>query len=153
MAVSLRQSRPLCATSGNWATGCVVFRSDVEKPVKRSVAVLIRKGTQILSTRRSDADDELPGVWGLPAGSYRGDETLQELVERIGAQKLGIRLNPVRLVAEGRQERPAYVLQMELWEASMSGIPVHPAFRWAPLNSLAPGRAQGSLCCELALKN
>jgi hypothetical protein len=33
------------------------------KPVKRSVAGLIRNGDFIFSTRRPDHDDELPGVW------------------------------------------------------------------------------------------
>jgi ADP-ribose pyrophosphatase YjhB (NUDIX family) len=125
----------------------------VEKPVKRSVAVLIRNGSRILSTRRSDSDDELPGVWGLPAGSFRGDETVQDLIQRIGLQKLGVRIQPVRKLTEGDQERPAYILHMELWEASIEGVPSHPAFRWAEFNSLESGRDQGSLCCELALRN
>jgi ADP-ribose pyrophosphatase YjhB (NUDIX family) len=125
----------------------------VEKPVKHSVAVLIRNGNLILSTRRPDSDDELPGVWGLPAGSFRSGETLKDLIERIGTQKLGFLLEPVRLLAEGSQERPTYILQMELWEAAIAGTPTHPAFRWADLKSLEPGRAQGSLCCELALND
>jgi len=138
--------------SGNWAIGCALFRSDVEKPVKRSVAVFIRNGSQILSTRRPDSDDELPGVWGLPAGSFRGDETLPDLIRRIGMQKLGVRLDPVRKLTEGTQARSAYILHMELWEASMVGVPSHPEFRWASADTLVPGCAVGSLCCELALR-
>jgi len=136
---------------GSWVTGYAPFPNDMEKPVKRSVAVLIRNGDEVLSTRRSDSDDELPGIWGLPAGSYRANETLQDLVQRIGEQKLGVRVTPIQKLALGRQERPAYILEMELWEVQMSGIPNHPAFRWAALNSLEAGRAVGSLCCELAL--
>jgi ADP-ribose pyrophosphatase YjhB (NUDIX family) len=122
------------------------------KPVKRSVAVLIHKEDRILSTRRPDHDDELPGVWGLPAGSFREFETLADLVYRIGIEKLGVTLTPIRKLTEGTQERAAYLLQMELWEAKMDGTPTHPAFQWAPFEILQSGVARGSLCCELALK-
>jgi len=123
----------------------------VSKPAKRSVAVLIRKGDLILTVRRADNDDELPGVWGLPAGSFSGSESLEELIARIGKRKLGVALMPIRKLAEGTQERPAYRLQMELWEVSMEGTPNHPAYQWARTEVLKPGMTQGSLCCELAL--
>jgi len=121
------------------------------KPAKRSVAVLIRSGDRILSTRRSDNDAELPGVWGLPAGSFQPAETLDALITRIGRQKLGVALTPVRKLAEGSQDRPSYQLQMELWEVTMAGTPSHPEFQWAPMEILKQGTTQGSLCCELAL--
>jgi ADP-ribose pyrophosphatase YjhB (NUDIX family) len=120
--------------------------------VKRSVAVLIRNGATFLSTRRADDDDELPGVWGLPAGSYRGSESLEDLVTRIGREKLGVCLIPVRQLGAGRQVRERYILGMELWEAEMSGEPRHPAWQWAAAEILEPGNSQGSLCCRLALE-
>jgi 8-oxo-dGTP diphosphatase len=123
----------------------------VSKPAKRSVAVLIRKGDLILTVRRADNDDELPGVWGLPAGSFSGSESLEELIARIGKRKLGVALMPIRKLAEGTQERPAYRLQMELWEVSMEGTPGNTEFQWSSQEVLQPGKAQGSLCCELAL--
>lgn len=123
----------------------------MSKPEKRSVAVLIRKGDLILTVRRADNDDELPGVWGLPAGSFSGSESLEDLIERVGQRKLGVALMPIRKLAEGTQERTAYRLQMELWEVSMEGTPNHPAYRWARTEVLKPGMARGSLCCELAL--
>jgi len=122
------------------------------KPVKRSIAVLIRNGDRILSTRRPDHDDELPGVWGLPAGTFRESETLYDLIARIGLDKLGVTLTPIRKICEGTQERDGYRLEMELWEAAMEGTPSHPAFQWAAFEILEPGVSQGSLCCELALK-
>jgi len=125
----------------------------VARPVKRSIAVLIRKDGLILSVRRADNDDELPGVWGLPAGSFRESETLADLIARIGQQKLGVALTPIRKIAEGTQDRPAYRLQMELWEVSMLGIPSHTAFQWAPIGVLKQGMIQGSLCCELAVRS
>jgi hypothetical protein len=120
------------------------------KPVKRSVAVLIRKDDLILTVRRADNDDELPGVWGLPAGSFRSSESLEDLIARIGQQKLGVSLIPIRKLAEGTQDRPAYRLQMELWEVGMEGAPDR-AFKWSSGEELRPGMAQGSLCCELAV--
>lgn len=120
-------------------------------PVKRSVAILVRQGEAFLSTCRADDDDELPGVWGLPAGSYRGAESLDELILRIGRDKLGVSLRPLRKLASGRQSRERYILEMELWEAEMSGVPQHPEWRWATAPVLEPGAAQGSFCCRLAL--
>ena len=36
---------------------------------------MIFKDDQVLAIRRPDDDDELPGVWGLPAGTYRSEES------------------------------------------------------------------------------
>jgi hypothetical protein len=120
-------------------------------PVKRSLAVLVRRDGAILTVRRPAADDELPGIWGLPAGSFRGDESPADLIHRIGKDKLGVRLEPIRKLAEGTQTRPAYRLEMELWEASMAGTPWHPEWKWAPLEVLRDGQTKGSLCCRLAM--
>ncbi len=122
-------------------------------PVKHSVAVVIRNGDKVLSTRRVDNDDELPGIWGLPAGTLRSEETIEDLIVRIGRDKLRVELTPLRRLESGRQMRPQYLLEMELWEASMKGTPNHPEWRWASVDSLQAGTAAGSLCCELALQN
>jgi ADP-ribose pyrophosphatase YjhB (NUDIX family) len=141
---------------GSSVTGCERFRVEdataMSLPVKRSVAVLIRNGDNFLSTRRADDDDELPGVWGLPAGSYRELETLEDLITRIGRDKLGVTLIPIRRLGRGRQERERYVLEMELWEVGMSGVPRHAEWRWVTVESLEDGKSQGSLCCRLAIE-
>ena len=49
-------------------------------------------------------------------------------------------------------DRPAYRLEMELWEAAMTGKPTYPEWQWANPDVLRAGQAQGSLCCDLALK-
>jgi 8-oxo-dGTP diphosphatase len=136
--------------SGSWETGCGRFRSDVSKPVKHSIAVVVRKDDLILTIRRADNDDEFPGVRGVPAGSFRNSESVEDLIARIGQQKLGVVLTPLRKLAEGVQDRAAYRLEMELWEASMEGTPDR-EFKWSAAEALRPGMAQGSLCCELAL--
>jgi ADP-ribose pyrophosphatase YjhB (NUDIX family) len=122
-------------------------------PVKRSVAVVVRKGDEILTLRRPDNDDELPGVWGLPAASYRPGETLEEIVARIGSDKLGVKLTATRKLAAGSQVRKKYCLEMELWEVHASEAPVRSQWKWSAVGVLAVGREKGSLCCELALES
>jgi len=120
--------------------------------VKHSIAVLIRNGNRILAIRRPDNDDELPGIWGLPAGTFRASETLEDLVRRIGLEKLGVDLKPVRKLAEGSQDRKLYRLEMELWETEMRGLPQRSQWQWTELSTLEDGRDRGSLCCDLALR-
>ena len=121
--------------------------------VKRSVAVAIFNQGRILAIRRPETDDELPGIWGLPAGTTRGAENVEEVIKRIGRDKLGVHLNPVRKISSGAQDRPKYRLEMELWEASMEGTPTHPEWQWASIDVLKPGAAAGSLCCQLASRS
>jgi 8-oxo-dGTP diphosphatase len=123
----------------------------VNLPVKHSVAVLVRNGDRILAIRRPDDDDELPGIWGLPAGSFRSGETLENLIRRIGRDKLGVSLMAKRKLAGGVQDRERYRLEMELWEAEMEGTPAGSQWHWSALETLQPGSEQGSLCCRLAL--
>jgi 8-oxo-dGTP diphosphatase len=121
-------------------------------PAKHSVAVMVFRGDEVLAIRRPEQDDELPGIWGLPAGTLRGADTVEDVILRIGRDKLGVELTPVRRLARGTQDRPKYRLEMELWEARMEGIPTYPEWQWGPLEMLRPGMASGSLCCELAIK-
>jgi 8-oxo-dGTP diphosphatase len=172
IAVSSRSSRKLCrvATSHRlrptpsavvagvprsvaiWRLAATIPELIMSKPIKHSVAVLIRNGKRILTLRRPDDDDELPGIWGLPAGSLRSSETLGDLVTRIGDEKLGVPLSPVRKISEGVQDRPAYRLEMELWEAEMEGEPTVTDWKWDSIDALQAGKEAGSLCCTLALK-
>jgi hypothetical protein len=121
-------------------------------PIKHSAAVMIFNGDQVLAIRRPDDDDELPGIWGLPAGTCRGAETVEQVIGRIGREKLGVVLEPIRKITFGTQDRPAYRLEMELWEASMQGTPTYREWKWSSGDVLAPGADRGSLCCELALR-
>ena len=124
-------------------------------PVKHSIAVAIFSGEQVLSVRRPNDDDELPGIWGLPAGTLRAGETTEDLIKRIGREKLGVELAPIRQINTGKQMRAQYLLDMELWEAVMKdpASPLHPQWRWASIESLRAGAEAGSLCCELGMKS
>jgi hypothetical protein len=122
-------------------------------PLKHSIAVMVVRGDEILAIRRPEDDDELPGVWGLPAGTIRGPETTADLIQRIGRDKLGVRLTPLRKLASGVADRPKYRLEMDLWEVSMEGTPTYPEWRWASADLLRPGMDSGSLCCRLVIEN
>jgi 8-oxo-dGTP diphosphatase len=113
--------------------------------------VLIRNGPSVLAIRRPDDDDERPGIWGLPAGSFRGTETLEDLIRRIGRDKLGVALSPKQKLTSGAQDRERYRLEMELWEADMNGIPNAIPWQWTTLETFREGSQRGSLCCSLAL--
>ena len=79
------------------------------------------------------------------------------MIRRVGREKLGVTLTPVRRLASGAQDRPAYRLEMDLWEAEMEGEPetkgVYPEWRWAAVDLLSAGAAAGSLCCALAIQS
>src|SRR5690242_18490320 len=100
--IFLRSRPPLLR--GSWPRTRYVMPS----PVKHSIAVAIFSGDKILSVRRPDHDDELPGVWGLPAGTLRAGESTNDLIQRIGRDKLGVKLAPVRQIISGKQMRPKY---------------------------------------------
>src|SRR5438067_13222420 len=102
-------------------------------PVKRSIAVMIFQGDKVLSVRRPDDDNELPGIWGLPAGTLRPSETVEDLITRIGRDKLGVKLTAVRKVTSGRQMRSLYLLEMDMWYASMTGRLRHENWRCAKI--------------------
>jgi ADP-ribose pyrophosphatase YjhB (NUDIX family) len=124
----------------------------MSKRTKHSIAIWISKGKHVLATRRPDDDDELPGIWGLPAGTCRDGETVEEVIIRVGREKLGVTLAPQKQLASGTQDRPRYLLYMELWQASMTGTPTCPQWQWADVELFREGAAAGSLCCELAIK-
>ena len=120
--------------------------------MKHSVAVVVRRDGQFLMLRRPDDDDELPGIWGLPAGSLGTGETPGDLVRRVGIHKLGVDLEAGQVLASGRQDRGSYILEMDLIEARMTDSPTRGEWKWADPDVLEPGRRSGSLCCGLALE-
>ena len=75
------------------------------KPVKRSVAVVVRRsqdpadggtladGEFLIVRRPDDPGDPLAGVWGLPAVTLRDGEDERAAVVRAGRVKLGVELD------------------------------------------------------------
>ncbi|MSQ40699.1 MAG: NUDIX hydrolase [Dehalococcoidia bacterium] len=134
-----------------------------------AVALLIhhpREPGQILVVKRPEgSEEELPGIWGLPAATCRANERPKKAARRAARQKLGVSLRTLRPVAEGVHQRPQGPLAMTLFEAvpvedtptlpiashQVDGFTYYTEWRWAPLSILEEGAAQGSLCCALAL--
>ncbi len=139
---------------------------------KRAIALVITrppdtgadgKGVEWLLVRRPPNDEELPGVWGLPAGSLRSGEDEADLIARIGRDKLGVTTRQGSLLIEGSVARPRYRLAMKLYGARIvSGVPAVPqsapgvtqyaSWAWRPPTDLSDGAASGSLCCALGLR-
>ena len=133
--------------------------------VRIAIAVVVRRdGGLVLAVRRPDEPgEELPGVWGLPATTLRDGEAAEAAIARLGREKLGVALVPLRSLAEGDQRREGYVLRMTLYEASMDGEPrlpartdsaagtLYDALDWLPAESFRVAAEAGSLCCALFL--
>jgi 8-oxo-dGTP diphosphatase len=116
--------------------------------------VVIESAEGLLLVRRPDDDEDLPGVWGLPAVSLEAGESEEEAVRRAGRDKLGIELEPVERV--GREET------MTDWEARiLSGNPAVPQpgphtqyteLHFGEPSELVPAAREGSLCCRVLLR-
>ena len=127
---------------------------------KRSVAVAIHKGSDVLIVQRPADDEELPNMWGLPAASLRDGESWHDAVRRAGREKLGVELRVGDELNHGRLSRGRYELEMKLFGAEIvAGEPVAPqsdasvtqyqGWKWGGVNELQPGAEAGSLCCRL----
>jgi ADP-ribose pyrophosphatase YjhB (NUDIX family) len=138
--------------------------SEVQSSRRAVAAVVRRSDGRVLAVRRPDEPgEELPGLWGLPAATLAEGESPEDGVRRLGREKLGTPLTPLRALAQGEQARAGYTLRMTLYEASLAGEPrlpdrasgasgtLYEALDWLPEASFREAADQGSLCCELFL--
>jgi 8-oxo-dGTP diphosphatase len=133
------------------------------KPLKQSISLVIEGPDGLLLVRRPEDDDELPGLWGLPATSLEEGETEEEAVRRAGRAKLGVEVRPLHPIGEATDERPFYRIRMRDWEAQLvSGRPAVPQpgpgtqydeLRWGDAAELAPAARAGSVCCRVLLRS
>jgi ADP-ribose pyrophosphatase YjhB (NUDIX family) len=131
------------------------------KPLKQSVALVIEGPAGLLLVRRPEGDEDLPGLWGLPAASLEQGESEEEAVRRAGRAKLGVAVRPIRVLGEAVGERPGYRIRMRDWEAEiLSGSPAVPQpgagtqydeLRWGDAAELVPAARAGSLCSRVLL--
>jgi 8-oxo-dGTP diphosphatase len=139
----------------------------VVKPVKRSVAVVVRRpdGTFLVVRRPDDPCDPLAGLWGLPAVTLLGGEDEPAAVARAGRVKLGVELAVGARIGEKTADRGGYLLVLADYRATIvSGLPVVPQadasmtqytgarFTGDP-GVLAEAAARGSLCAQLFLED
>lgn len=114
--------------------------------------------------RRPLDDDSLPGAWGLPAVTLRPGELPESAVRRIGAEKLGVEIEPTRFLGVEYADRGAYRLVLmdiearvrtghpDVGAASGAGTRYIEA-RWtADVETLRPAARDGSLCCAILLQ-
>lgn len=140
--------------------------SQANRPVKRSVAFAIFRGDergQVLTVQRPSDDEELPGAWGLPAGSLLPGEDWGDALRRAGLDKLGVQLEVGEELNRGSLERASYTLEMRLLEAHIvageprvpqpvAGVTQYQSWRWGSAEDLAPAAARGSLCSRLFIE-
>jgi 8-oxo-dGTP diphosphatase len=132
------------------------------KPLKRSVSLVIEGPAGVLLVRRPDDDESLPGLWGLPAGSLREGESEHDALLRVGREKLGVEVEPVRQVGQEEADRPGYRIAMSDWAARVvAGEPVVPQggegtqyvdWRWGDAEELVPAARAGSVCARVLLR-
>jgi ADP-ribose pyrophosphatase YjhB (NUDIX family) len=117
---------------------------------------------RIIAVKRPEKD-EIPNVWGLPAGTTREGETPEQAVVRSGKEKLGVKLEVKGMLNEGEIERSSYILHMKLHEAEIregepkvpqaSGGTQYVGWKWAEPGELREAASKGSLCSRLFLEN
>jgi 8-oxo-dGTP pyrophosphatase MutT (NUDIX family) len=138
----------------------------MKKAIKYAVAFVIynQDRTKFLIVQRPADDEDLPNVWGLPAGSIKGDETFEECLIRSGREKLGVELRPARFIGKGEMEREKYILHLELFEAEIvkgvpkvpqpvKGITQYQKWRWGKSLDLKEAVEKGSLCSKIYLES
>lgn len=133
------------------------------KPLKRSVSLVIEGPAGVLLVRRPDDDDSLPGLWGLPAASLRADELEKDALLRVGRDKLGVTIEPLREIGAEEAERAGYRIEMRDWAARIvDGEPEVPQpgegtqyveWRWGAPAELAPAARAGSVCARVLLRS
>lgn len=136
------------------------------KLTKHSVAFIIYNPgrSKFIIVRRPANDDNLPNVWGLPAGSLGEKETFEDAVVRSAKDKLGLEVRIVKFVSEGEIERDQYILHMKEFEVeivngvpsvpqAISGITQYSEWKWGVADDLIEAAQRGSLCSRLYLES
>jgi ADP-ribose pyrophosphatase YjhB (NUDIX family) len=135
-----------------------------ERRVKQSVSLAIHDDSgHVLLVQRPADDEDLPLAWGLPAASLTDGEAWEAAVRRAGRDKLGVDVEPGRVLGAGALERRTYRLEMRLFQARLQpgaepavpqpveGVTQYAAWRWGEARELAPAAEAGSLCSRLYL--
>jgi 8-oxo-dGTP pyrophosphatase MutT (NUDIX family) len=133
------------------------------KLAKHSISLVIEGGGgPVLLVLRPDDDESLPGLWGLPALTLAPGEDEDAAVRRCGREKLGVEVEPGRLIGEAETDRKSYSLRMRDRAARIvAGSVAVPQphrgtqyvdWRWGEAADLRPAARAGSLCCQVLLR-
>lgn len=137
------------------------------KPFKEAVSlVIIDKDNNFLAVKRPDnPNDDIAGVWGLPAVVLQEGESHEEAAKRIGRQKLGIEIEVGDKIGDSTHDRKTYVLHLTDYKAKiLQGIPKAPQndnsvtqyTECKFLNDpqlLIPAARKGSQCTQIFLES
>ena len=123
-------------------------------PPKRSVSLVIEGPDGLLLVRRPDDDDDLPGVWGLPAASATAGESLEDAVRRAGREKLGVDVRPLEPVGRDgfMTDFRAEIVTGEPQVQPGGTNTQYAELRWGELDDLVPAARAGSLCSRVLLR-
>jgi 8-oxo-dGTP diphosphatase len=118
------------------------------------VSLVIEGPEGLLLVKRPDDDEDLPGVWGLPAATLAQGESEQDAVRRAGRDKLGVEVRPLEAIGTDGF--------MTDWAAELvSGQPAVPQpgqhtqyaeLRWGEPSELLPAARRDSLCSRVLLR-
>lgn len=96
----------------------------ISKPIKTAVAVFLKNpnnDSQFLIVKRPPDDDSLPNVYGLPAGSIKSGELPEQVVIRVGIEKLNTTIKPTKFIGSKYIDRGSYILILMDIEAELIG--------------------------------
>tara|TARA_Y100000310_G_C20265397_1_gene615559 strand:- start:110 stop:529 length:420 start_codon:yes stop_codon:yes gene_type:complete len=137
----------------------------MEKPVKDAIAYVIynEDRSKFLVVQRPSDGDDLPNVWGLPAGSLKEDESFEDAVLRSGYEKLGVELKIVKEIGEDKIERERITLHMKEYEVEVvkgqpnvhqktDGVTIYQDQKLGSKEDLKYAASKGSLCCKIYLE-
>jgi len=137
----------------------------LSKPVKYAVFYVIKNledENKFVAVKRPEDDEDLPGVWGLPAGSVKEDESFEEACIRLAKKKLGVDIKILKFIGRGNIDRKEYILHGEefLVEIVAGNINVNQEeitgtkyadWKWALSEDLKEASSKGSLCSSIYL--
>jgi len=137
----------------------------LSKPIKYAVfyAIINEKDKdKIIAIKRPEDDEDLPNIWGLPAGSVRGGESFEQACLRQAKNKLGIDIKILKFIGRGNIDRGDYILHGEeylvkfisgdinLNQKDVEGTK-YVDWKWALPEDFREASSKGSLCSSIYL--
>lgn len=125
------------------------------KPIKHAISIVLRDvNGRTLFALRSAIKKQFPLVWSLPSHFVIDGEDPKATIARIGTDKLGVKLEPVRLLKEGYGEKPDFMLHMHDYEVTMLGEPYlassdYAELKWAKAEEFLPTLKVKGECTRL----
>lgn len=128
----------------------------IEKPIRHAISIVIKNDRgETLFALRSPKKDSYPSTWSLPSHYVGEGEEFSDTVQRIGENKLGVQLELVKPINEGKSDRGNFILFMHDYEARITaGEPGivsgdYTELKWAdPRAHLESMEVMGD-CCRL----